>query len=140
MKSSQLIFLGLGAVLAASTLLLLQSQVEVTAPAATPAAVPAAVEKPLTAPAQIRSFEYEVAQGRRLSGPEVIQVRQGDELSLKVSVDQADELHLHGYDLHAQLRPGEPALLHFRAEHSGRFEFELHRSGLQLGVLEVLPQ
>ncbi|MGH8528886.1 MAG: hypothetical protein ACRETN_03445 [Nevskiales bacterium] len=84
-------------------------------------------------------FELIVEQGQRVSGPAVIRVREGTEVKLRVTADQADELHLHGYDLHLHLVAGQPALLSFVADRSGRFEYELHHAHRELGVLEVLP-
>ena len=85
-------------------------------------------------------YRYQVAGGRRLSGPESILVHAGEVVNLEVTSDRADELHLHGYDLHLQLQPGQPGQLRFTAVHSGRFDFELHHADLELGVLQVLPQ
>lgn len=87
-----------------------------------------------------RIFEWQVAQSKRVYGPEVIQVRQREKVTLKITTDHDDELHLHGYDLQLKLKAGEKATLSFEASHSGRFEFELHHAHLELGVLEVLPE
>ncbi len=86
-----------------------------------------------------REFELTVAGGRLVSGPAVIQVAQGTEVTIRIRSDRADELHLHGYDLHARIDANEPAELKFIADKSGRFEYELHRSHLELGALEVRP-
>lgn len=86
----------------------------------------------------------EIRQGRRVAGPEVIRVTQGQELQLRLSSDQDAELHLHGYDVHIHLRAGTPREWTFVAKHSGRFELELHGKGRgaheALGVIEVLPR
>jgi len=102
------------------------------APAAEPA-VPTATAAPV-------AIYYVIAQGRRVSGPETFRVHEGDEIVLNISSDHADELHVHGYDLHGSLTPGKPLQLRFKAEHSGRFDIELHHSDLALGTLEVLPR
>jgi hypothetical protein len=68
-----------------------------------------------------------------------MRVREGELVSLTVRSDAADEVHLHGYELSAELKPGSSATLAFSADKSGRFEIELHRSGLHLGTLEVAP-
>jgi hypothetical protein len=78
--------------------------------------------------------------GGKLVGPATITAREGDAISLTVTSDKADELHLHGYDLELTLRPGEPATLKFAATHTGRFTYELHHADIELGTLEVYPR
>lgn len=85
-----------------------------------------------------------IEQGRLQSGPALVRVTQGQHVKLRITSDVDAELHLHGYDLKADLRAGQPAELIFHAVHSGRFEYELHgapHAGHDaLGVIEVLPQ
>ena len=50
-----------------------------------------------------------------------------------------DHVHLHGYDLMADVAPGAPATIRFKATAPGRFEIELEDRGLQIGELEVRP-
>lgn len=85
-------------------------------------------------------FELVVQDGSLVSGPKVLRVAQGDQLTIRVTADAAEEFHLHGYDLKLDLEPGVPAELNLTAEHSGRFEYELHRAHLELGALEVMPR
>ncbi|HZR35090.1 MAG TPA: hypothetical protein VFA75_06910 [Nevskia sp.] len=138
MKRPAVLLIAIGIVILVGLALLLRPG---TPPAATPTS-PARAITADAAPAQppVRSFDIVVGHGRRVSGPELIQVHAGDNVVLRVTSDQADELHLHGYDLHLHLRPGEPGALAFQALHSGRFDYELHHAQLELGALEVLPQ
>ena len=53
--------------------------------------------------------------------------------------DVADHVHLHGYDLMANVAPGAPATIRFTADAPGRFEIELEDLGLQIAELEVRP-
>jgi len=85
-------------------------------------------------------FELKLAGGELASGPAVIQVVRGTEVTIRIRSDRADELHLHGYDLHARIGANEPAELEFKADKSGRFEYELHGSHRELGALEVRPE
>lgn len=94
----------------------------------------------VAAPPQARVFDLVVEQGRLVSGPAVVALRQGDQIVLSVSSDQDDELHLHGYDLSLSLKAGVPGSLRFTADKSGRFEYELHHAHMELGALEVQPQ
>lgn len=138
MNKGALLYLGLGLALLAGLFLWLRP-----APVAAPApGVPAAVppqQLPPAAPVP-QVYSLVVNRGQRVSGPQLIQVHVGDAVVLEVTSDQPDELHLHGYDLHLKLLSGEPARLGFTADHSGRFDFELHHAQLELGALEVLPQ
>ena len=81
-----------------------------------------------------------VRRGRRISGPSVIKVKQGDNVTLRITNDAVDELHLHGYNLQVPVMPETPAVLQFTARLSGRFTFELHKTELELGAVEVYPK
>jgi plastocyanin len=84
--------------------------------------------------------EIEVRHGRLVAGPAIIKLKQGDQVTLRVTSDGNDELHVHGYDLHLNLIAGQPAQLSFTADHSGRFEYELHHAHTDLGAFEVYPR
>ena len=81
-----------------------------------------------------------IEKGRIVRGPGVIQVKQNDHVVFHVTSDQADEMHLHGYNLRLRLKPRERATLEFDARRTGRFTFELHRLDAELGALEVYPR
>jgi len=111
-------------------------------------AAPGAMGAPAAAPVQtagspsVRAdvFDLTIKGGKLKSGPEVFQVHQGERVTLNIRSDSRDELHLHGYDLHAQLEPGETTSLQFTADRTGRFGMELHKAHSELGALEVYPQ
>lgn len=142
MKKSALLFTGIGLVLLSALFLWLQPPPP--APALPAAAAPAAAipEQAPAAPAvaEVQVFEWVVKNGQRVSGPELVSVKVNDRVSLRLLSDRADELHLHGYDLHGETLADQPAMLGFVAEHAGRFGIELHKSGIELATLEVLPQ
>jgi len=108
----------------------------VVAPVVDAAAAPAALPP---APAA-KVFELVVSNKQLVSGPAVISVPQGTLVTLRITVDHHDELHLHGYDLTLKLPSATPVELSFVADKSGRFEYELHHAHLDLGALEVQPQ
>ncbi|MFI4979747.1 MAG: hypothetical protein ACHQIO_05315 [Nevskiales bacterium] len=144
MNKGALLYLGLGfALLAGLFLWLRPAPVAAPAPSVLAAVppqpmLPAAPVAPVAPKPQV--YSVVVSKGRRVSGPERIQLHTGDAVVIEVTSDQPDELHLHGYDLHLKLLPGEPGHLSFTANLSGRFDYELHRAQLELGALEVLPQ
>ena len=85
-------------------------------------------------------YDIVVQGGRRISEPAVLKVHQGDDVKIRITSDVADEFHLHGYNLHASVSPERSAVLQFTAKLTGRFTYELHKSGKELGALEVYPQ
>jgi hypothetical protein len=90
--------------------------------------------------AEPRRIDIQVKAGQPVNGVQAVRLVRGDEVTLRVTADAADELHLHGYDLHAHLRPGQPGVLSFTARRTGRFAAELHKSGTEVVVLEIYPR
>ena len=82
--------------------------------------------------------EVEVEDGN-VEGPGDVEVQQGERVRLVVEADVSDEVHVHGYDLLADVSPNEPAVIVFRANAPGVFEVELEGAGLQLLELTVSP-
>lgn len=139
MKPISALFLGLGVLVLAALFFLLKPGAPVI-PSMPPIAASAPVMVSPEPSASTHNYEMVIKHGAKRSGPEVMQVSEGDEVTLKISSDQADELHVHGYDLYTKIVPGTPAVLSFQADRSGRFTMELHHSHVELGALEVLPR
>jgi hypothetical protein len=101
----------------------------------------AAVPLRLTpAPSNERTFELVLKKGLLVSGPDRMKVQEGDIVVVEIVSDTRDELHLHGYNLRAQITPGQPTRLSFSATRTGRFTLELHQAHSELGALEVYPR
>jgi FtsP/CotA-like multicopper oxidase with cupredoxin domain len=83
-------------------------------------------------------IEVEVEDGE-VQGPGDVEVQQGDRVRLVVEADVSDEVHVHGYDLLADVSPDDPAMIVFRANAPGVFEVELEGAGLPLLELTVTP-
>jgi ferric-dicitrate binding protein FerR (iron transport regulator) len=66
-----------------------------------------------------------------------VKVPLGSDVRLEVTADQADEVHLHGYDRKVDIEPGTPAVLDFQADTPGVFEVELEEAALKLVELQV---
>ncbi len=66
-------------------------------------------------------------------------VKQHRQVVLVVRAELTDEVHLHGYDLTADVAPGQPATIRFAATAPGRFGLELEDRGLEFAELEVRP-
>lgn len=69
--------------------------------------------------------------------PGRVRVEKGQLVHIQVTGDQADTIHVHGYDLEAELAPGRPATLSFTADQTGLFDVETHDRGLLLAQLAV---
>ncbi|SNR72689.1 hypothetical protein [Blastococcus mobilis] len=82
-------------------------------------------------------IEVTVAGGQVSGDTGRVPVPVGQQVTLAVTSDVADEVHVHGYDLTAELVPGEPAELAFTATIPGVFEVELHDAGTVLLSLQV---
>jgi hypothetical protein len=80
---------------------------------------------------QVSSAEAErfsiVIRGRSVDGPHrTIRATQGATLELAFAADETVELHLHGYDRHLSVRPGQEAVMRLDAKIAGRFPIEAH--------------
>ncbi|MFE9256894.1 hypothetical protein [Streptomyces sp. NPDC006879] len=61
----------------------------------------------------------------------------GGRITLRVTSDRADTLHVHGYDREVALSTGKATTLTFTADRVGLFDVETHRSALVLAQLLV---
>lgn len=64
---------------------------------------------------------------------------EGETVVVVVRSDVVDHVHVHGYDLMADVGPGKPGRVRFTASLTGRFEIELEDRGKQIAQLTVLP-
>jgi protocatechuate 3,4-dioxygenase beta subunit len=74
-----------------------------------------------------------------VQGPMSFTVTQGERVRLVVHADVSDEVHVHGYDLSADVTPQEPARIDFVANAAGVYEVELEGAGEPLFELEIVP-
>jgi hypothetical protein len=80
-----------------------------------------------------------VKNGKPVGGIAKATVKQGEKVTLVVHSDVADEVHLHGYDLHRDVDAGGTAKIAFTAKIAGRFEAELEDRKEQILSLTVEP-
>jgi len=69
-----------------------------------------------------------------------LRVTQGETVRFRVRSDEADEVHVHGYDLMKDVEPGQTATMSFKATITGIFEIELEHSAQQIAELRVDPR
>lgn len=101
---------------------------------AAPSGQPSAGQ-PAIASEQVVSVTY--AGGSVQGGVSRTPVQLGRKVRLVVNSDVADEIHVHGYDLKAQVPAHGVGTVEFVADQSGVFEVELESRGAQLAQLEV---
>lgn len=77
--------------------------------------------------------------GDTVEAPERPVAHLGDDVVIVVSADVTDEVHVHGYDVTAEVGPGEPGTIRFVADVPGVFEVELEEEERVLFQLEVAP-
>ncbi|MFD7659003.1 hypothetical protein ACFV4N_33920 [Actinosynnema sp. NPDC059797] len=85
---------------------------------AAPAETPAAPEAP-TGPLVLRLSVDEAS-------PHRVEVARGRVVELTVTSREPAEVHVHGFDVLAAARDGEPAELRFTADRTGTFDVEAH--------------
>jgi hypothetical protein len=93
-----------------------------------------------TAPAEPQVVRISVAvPGDKAPTVKHFTIQQGRQVVFVVKSELADEVHLHGYDLSADVAPGEPATIRFKATAPGLFEAELESRSLPIAEIEVRP-
>ncbi len=80
-----------------------------------------------------------VRNGEPVGGVEELEYDAGDQIRFRVSSKQADEVHVHGYDVEEEIPAGGSATLSFPADIEGIFEVELHESEVQIAELRINP-
>lgn len=72
-----------------------------------------------------------------VKGPDTVDVKVGDKVTIAVTADVADHVHVHGYDKFADLEPGKQIVVRFTADLPGVWEVELEDSHTPLLELRV---
>ena len=78
-----------------------------------------------------------VRDGQPLGGVRRPEIDEGKQVVLIVRSDVSDHMHLHGYDLLADVAPGQPGRISFRADVPGRFDLELEDRAVLIAELQV---
>ena len=94
-----------------------------------------ATPPPVAGPAQVVEINY--VNGAVQGGVSRTPVQLGRKVRLVVNSDVADEVHVHGYDLKAEVPARGTGTVEFMADQAGVFEVELESRGAQLAQLEV---
>jgi hypothetical protein len=67
-------------------------------------------------------------------------VKQGDHVTMTITADQKEEIHLHGYDIPFEVPGAGGSVTHaFTADKSGSFEMEIEDTSTHLTFFTVTP-
>ena len=110
-----------------------------TTTAATTAPVRTVTAQPVTRPAEPKAtvITIRIKDGKPVGGITRVTVKKPQRVELVVHSDVADEVHVHGYDLHQDVEAGGTARIGFPATIQGVFEAELENRKLQILELTV---
>ncbi len=89
---------------------------------------------------QKRIFELSIKNRKITSGTQILQAKKGEYVTIKATMDESGEIHIHGYDKKMELEKNIPGEISFKADLTGRFPFEIEESKTDLGILEVSPE
>ena len=87
-------------------------------------------------------FEYTITVGENTGSDVVIEVREGQTVTLSVvNPGSRDDVHLHEYDLSTgALEKGQVGTMTFTATKTGEFEIESHETQELLSTLRVVAR
>ena len=74
-----------------------------------------------------------------VGGVEDLEFDKGETIRFVVTSDQAENVHLHGYDVERDVGPGKSARFSVKADIEGIFEVELENSAVPIAELTVNP-
>jgi hypothetical protein len=115
-----------------------QTTTEVTTTQETTTVATTTAQTTTTTPAdQPQRINVEFRNGEVVGGIVREDLDEGAQVVLVVRADVTDEVHLHGYDLFADVAPGQPGRITFRANMVGEFEAELEDLGVPIAELTV---
>lgn len=94
--------------------------------------------RPSASSASATRLSITVAKGKAVGGLQELRAARGAHVVITVtSDDTTSEVHLHGYDLKAELAPSSAAVIEFDATISGVFDLELEETNVKVADLTV---
>ena len=89
-----------------------------------------------SSPAQ-RTVTVTVTGSRVTPAPRTVDLGVGETMTLTVTSDHADQLHVHGFDIEKELPAGTPVSVELTGESPGVYEVETHHPELRLLKIAV---
>lgn len=146
-RGQRLTFLGIAALIAVVAIFVLADSSEDASDggeqaAATATATPAATAAPQEASPAEPTPEPTPEPPPLLTAGKVTELEytEGERARFRVRSPQAEEIHVHGYDVYRDIPAGETVTVSFPADITGIFEIELHGSGEPIAELRVNPR
>ncbi len=62
-----------------------------------------------------------------------------DTVTMTITADKDEEIHLHGYDIPFECKANQPLTKTFKADKTGDFDMEIEETSTPLGKLTVRP-
>lgn len=78
-----------------------------------------------------------LTDGKVTPNGEKMNVAKGTRITLQITSDHDDAVHVHGFDVEQEVKAGEPATLTFIADQVGSFEVESHHPAKVILILNV---
>jgi hypothetical protein len=146
-RAQRLSFLGIAAVIAVVAVILLAGGGDETGDSGKSASSDATRTATATATAGETAEATATATPKPKPKPPLLQAgkekaltfKEGETVRFRVVNDEAEEVHIHGYDIKRELEPGKTETVSFKATITGIFEIELEGSGTLLAQLKVVP-
>ena len=69
-----------------------------------------------------------------------LEFKEGDRIKFRVTSEEDEEVHVHGYDIARDIGAGETISMSFKATIEGIFEIEFEHAKEQIGELRVEPK
>ncbi|MEP7104379.1 MAG: hypothetical protein ABI838_00845 [Chloroflexota bacterium] len=85
------------------------------------------------------SVNVEVMVNGAIMSPSEITVTQGDHVTMNVTCDRAEVIHLHAYDIKFACEAGKKISHAFTADKTGVHSIEIEGIGTEIGKLTVQP-
>jgi len=79
-----------------------------------------------TVPANPQAFKLDIKGGEPVGGVQDFKVKKGDRVTIVVTADAHDDIHVHGVDIEKPVEPGKPTTFKFTADTEGIFDIESH--------------
>jgi hypothetical protein len=73
-------------------------------------------------------FRLQIKGGNPVGGVQDFKVKKGDRVTLIVTADAEDDIHVHGVDIEKPVTPGKPTVFKFTADTEGIFDIESHKA------------
>ena len=110
-------------------------------------AEPASTPKPTagtteTKPAQPPSppvANIQVRDGKPVGGVRELEFSKGETVDFFVTSDVVDHVHVHGYDVMKDVKPGKRVRVKFKGRLDGQYEIELEDRQVEIATLKVNP-